>query len=337
MKEWVSKTIGEISDKGGGEVKTGPFGSQLHQSDYQETGTPVVMPADIVSWQIDQTRIARVSGAHVRRLSKHKLSKGDIIYGRRGDIGRQALVRDENDGWLCGTGCLRITLGSASVIPRYLHLYLQLPEVVGWIQNQAIGATMPNLNTDILRRVPVRYPESKAEQRKIAGTILAYDDLIENNNRRIALLEKMAEEIYREWFVRMRFPGHEKVKFEKGVPDGWEVEPFSKLIYKNPLLGNAKTGSKPYVGMEDLSTSSMIFSHKEYRKGNSGSKFQNGDVLFPRITPSLENGKRGFVMNLKEGEIGIGSTEFIVFRKMILPSEYIYFLSCSPEFRKMQS
>lgn len=149
MKEWVSKTIGEISDKVGGEVKTGPFGSQLHQSDYQETGTPVVMPADIVNWQIDQTRIARVSGAHVRRLSKHNLSKGDIIYGRRGDIGRQALVRDENEGWLCGTGCLRITLENAPVVPHFLHPYLQVPEIVGWIQDQAIGATMPNTRTHI--------------------------------------------------------------------------------------------------------------------------------------------------------------------------------------------
>jgi len=198
MRGWVSGTIGEISDKGGGEVKTGPFGSQLHQSDYQEIGTPVVMPANIINWQINQSRIARVSEGHVQRLHKHRLSKGDVIYGRRGDIGRQALVRDENAGWLCGTGCLRLTLGNAPVIPEFLHLYLQMPEVIGWIQNQAIGATMPNLNTDILRRVPVWYPVSKSVQRKIASAVFVYDDLIENNNRRIALLEKMAEEIYRE-------------------------------------------------------------------------------------------------------------------------------------------
>ena len=82
-----------------------------------------------------------------------------------------------------------------------------MPEVIGWIQNQAIGATMPNLNTAILRRVPVLHPRSIETQRKIAAILSAYDDLIENNKRRIALLEKMAEEIYREWFVRMRFPG----------------------------------------------------------------------------------------------------------------------------------
>lgn len=80
---------------------------------------------------------------------------------------------------------------------------------------------MPNLNTGILERIPVFYPEDQKTQKKIAAILSAYDDLIENNRRRIALLEKMAEEIYREWFVRMRFPGHKQAKFEKGVPAGW--------------------------------------------------------------------------------------------------------------------
>ena len=74
---------------------------------------------------------------------------------------------------------------------------------------------MPNLNTGILERVPVFYPEDKVIQEKISATLSAYDELIENNQRRIALLEKIAAEIHREWFVRLRFPGYEKVKFVK--------------------------------------------------------------------------------------------------------------------------
>jgi len=230
VKEWIKKTIGELCDEGGGEVKTGPFGSQLHQSDYQEEGTPVVMPTDIVAGKIDVSRVARVSETHVDRLHKHKLFKGDIVYGRRGDIGRQALVRSENVGWLCGTGCLRISLGNPQILPEFLHLYLSLPEIVGWVENQAVGATMPNLNTGILKRVPVWYPKNVDEQRKIASIVFTYDDLIENNKRRITLLGKMAEEIYREWFVRMRFPGHEKVKVVKGVPEGWKPVRLEKAF-----------------------------------------------------------------------------------------------------------
>ncbi len=227
--EWYEKTIGDLCREGGGKVQTGPFGSQLHQSDYSEEGTPVVMPADIPTGQIDVSRIARVSESHVQRLSRHQLRKGDIVYGRRGDIGRQALVRNQNVGWLCGTGCLRIRLGKSEVDPEYLHRYLTMAEIIGWIEGQAIGATMPNLNTNILNRVPVYFPVLDT-QRKIAAILTAYDDLIETNKRRIALLEKMAEELYREWFVRMRFPGHQNARFVKGVPEVWEIKRLGEII-----------------------------------------------------------------------------------------------------------
>lgn len=230
MSEWKVQTIGELCDLHGGKVQTGPFGSQLHQSDYQPEGYPFVMPKDIVNGKIDESSVARVSISHVERLSKHKLSLGDIIYGRRGDIGRQALVKQENVGWLCGSGCLRISLRKAPIDPRFLHLYLKLPEVMAWVESQAVGATMPNLNTKILRSVPIRYPESIHCQKQVVAILSAYDDLIESNQHRIAILEKMAEEIYREWFVRMRFPGHEQVAVHKGIPEGWEYVALGLLL-----------------------------------------------------------------------------------------------------------
>ncbi len=227
--QWVREPLGEICRKGRGRIQTGPFGSQLHESDYSPEGIPVVMPADIADGKIAVTRIARVSERHVDRLKRHKLSKGDIVYGRRGDIGRQALVRDENIGWLCGTGCLKISLGDGPLTYEFLHRYLSTTAVVGWIEGQAVGATMPNLNTGILERVPVFYPEDTETQDKIAAILSAYDELIENNQRRIALLEKMAEEIYREWFVRRRFPGYDMVKVIKGVPEGWQRKKAATL------------------------------------------------------------------------------------------------------------
>ncbi len=239
---WITSTIGEVCDSGSGEVKTGPFGSQLHQSDYEEIGTPVVMPKDIVDGGISENSIARVGQEHVERLSQHKLSAGDIVYGRRGDIGRQALVKPTTAGWLCGTGCLRITLGEGPILPEFLHLYLRQDDVIEWIAKQAVGATMPNLNTSILRSIPVRYPSDRSEQQKIVDTITAYDNLIENDNRRIAILEEMAQSLYREWFVKFRFPGHENTKFIESplgkIPEGWEVmradELFNINIGKTP-------------------------------------------------------------------------------------------------------
>jgi type I restriction enzyme S subunit len=115
----------------------------------------------------------------------------------------------------------------------YLHYYLRDPDVIGWIFNQAIGATMPNLNTSILRSVSVRYPSLEV-QHQIAAILSAYDDLIENNTRRIAALEEAAQAQYREWFVEFRFPGHEDVAFvesELGViPQDWIITKLAELF-----------------------------------------------------------------------------------------------------------
>ncbi|WP_065761813.1 restriction endonuclease subunit S [Pseudomonas defluvii] len=223
--EWLESTLGAICDKGAGVIRTGPFGAQLHQHDYSEEGVPVVMPKDIVSGRISTSSIARISDEHVARLSQHKLHAGDIVYGRRGDIGRCALIREAEAGWLCGTGCLRIALGKGEVLPEYLFYYLSDPSVIAWIFSQAVGATMPNLNTGILRSIPVRYPQCEAYQRHIIAILSAYDDLIENNTRRIEILEEMARRLYEEWFVHFRFPGYEEVYPQsssiQALPSGW--------------------------------------------------------------------------------------------------------------------
>ena len=103
------------------------------------------------------------------------------------------------------------------------------------------GAAIQNINTDILRNTAFRIPPLNV-QKNIAAILSAYDELIENNQRRIALLDKMAEESYREWFVRLRFPGHEKTRFIKGVPEGWDFDKASMFF------GLAK--GKSYAGEE---------------------------------------------------------------------------------------
>jgi type I restriction enzyme S subunit len=212
--------------------------------------------------------------------------------------------------------------------PRFIFYYLKTVLSANF---NAAGA-VPGVNRNALHKLVV--PNPPKEQKKIAAILSAYDDLIENNKRRVTLLEKMAGEIYREWFVRMRFPGYEKVKFEKRVPEGWEIKPYSDVVDINPYERLFDDEYRPYVGMENLSTTSMYFSCTENRKGKYGSKFRNDDVLFPRITPCLENGKRGYVMTLAKDEVGIGSTEFIVMRSKVLSPEHIYFITCSDQFRK---
>ena len=214
---WEKVKLGDISAN----IQTGPFGSQLHQHDYSEVGTPVVMPKDLIGGKISEQSIARVSQDHVQRLNRHIIQKGDILYSRRGDVGRCAIASDHETGWLCGTGCLRVTTDTTIADSKFVFYQLQQPEVVGWVEKHAVGATMLNLNTTILSNIPLLLPPIET-QRRIADILSAYDDLIENNRKQIKLLEEAAQRLYKEWFVDLRFPGHEHTKIVDGVPEGWE-------------------------------------------------------------------------------------------------------------------
>lgn len=251
---WEIAKLGDISKN----IQTGPFGSQLHQSDYSECGIPVVMPRDLVGGKISEESIARVDKTHVERLCRHKIEVGDILYSRRGDVGRCAYVTKKEEGWLCGTGCLRVTIDSEKADSRFVFFQLQHPDTVGWVEKHAVGATMLNLNTTILSSVPIRLPALEI-QKRIADILSAYDDLIENNQKQIKLLEEAAQRLYKEWFVDLRFPGHENTKIVDGVPEGWNectVENFGTVITgKTPPTSNKEyytNGKVPFVTIPDM-------------------------------------------------------------------------------------
>ena len=217
----LQTTLGDLVESGEGFIQTGPFGSQLHAHDYVENGIPVVMPQQLGDNEISEYGIAQINEQDRDRLIRHVMRVGDIVFSRRGDVTRRAYITGKEDGWLCGTGCLLLRLNHPQCDNRYLVRFLGLHETRSYLTQHAIGATMPNLNQRILASVPVVLPP-REHQERIIGVISAYDDLIENNRRRIQLLEKTARMLYKEWFVHLRFPGHEDVKIRDGVPEGWE-------------------------------------------------------------------------------------------------------------------
>ena len=214
---WEKGTLSDVSSN----IQTGPFGSQLHQSDYSDEGVPVIMPKDLVNGHISEKSAARVSTSHVDRLSRHKIESGDILYSRRGDVGRCALATEMERGWLCGTGCLRVTIDRSIAIPEFIFYQLQKAETIGWVEKHAVGSTMLNLNTAILGNIPIDLPTIE-EQRAIVSILFVYDNLIENNQKQIKLLEEAAQRLYKEWFVDLRFPGYEDVPIIDGSPKGWK-------------------------------------------------------------------------------------------------------------------
>ncbi len=200
-EHWRLVTLGEICKESGGDIQTGPFGSQLHASDYVTYGTPSIMPKNIAVEGIDTTDIARISEEDAARLSKYLVRDGDIIYSRRGDVEKCALVTRDEEGWLCGTGCLRIRLGATALISaEFLHAYLSHSSVREWVVRHAVGATMPNLNTSILAALPVPVP-SDTEQDTIGSFWRKTIWKIQLNRRMNQTLEAMAQAIFKSWFV----------------------------------------------------------------------------------------------------------------------------------------
>lgn len=160
-KGWEATSLAGLTAQSGGSIQTGPFGSQLHASDYVADGVPVVMPKDISLRRVQTDSIARVLAADVERLARHKLLPGDIVFSRRGDVERHALISETERGWLCGTGCLLVRPGKTWPSPTFLSMLLDAPQSRAWLVQHAVGATMPNLNTGILGSVPVVLPPSE--------------------------------------------------------------------------------------------------------------------------------------------------------------------------------
>jgi len=285
-----------------------------------------------------------------RRLAERKiLQPWDVVIeaagGTKNQItGRTVLLRPQLFSrselpFTCASFSRFIRFNTELCDPAFIFWYLQHLYASGLMHayhTQHTGVARFQWTT-FSEREPLEIPPLPV-QRRIAGILSAYDELMENSQRRIRLLEAMARVLYREWFVLFRFPGHEKhpgVASPLGdIPQGWDVKHVPECVDISPRVAVPHDGAKPFVPMGCLSNDSMLITDIESREGNSGAKFQNGDTLFARITPCLENGKTGFVQFLPDAQaVAFGSTEFIVLRSRTLTPEFVYLLARSDEFR----
>lgn len=281
--EWKEVRLGDIAD-----VQTGPFGSQLHKSDYIAEGIPCIMPTNIgphLNFIVDG--IAHVSEVDANRLSRHLTEIGDIIYARRGDIEKCAYVTTNEEKWLCGTGCLKIRCNN-EVNSRFIAYLLSTAECKKWITGNAVGTTMLNLSKGILSNLPLLVP-SHEDQRRIASILSSLDRKIELNNKINADLEEMAQAIFKNWFVDFEpFKDGKFVDSELGkIPEGWKVGRLTEIAsYMNGLAMQ----KFPPENNED---SLPVLKIKELGQGFCGTdsdrcscnikdecKIHNGDVIF---------------------------------------------------------
>jgi type I restriction enzyme S subunit len=236
-----------------------------------------------------------------------------------------------------------------SIIPKRNFnsdfIYYVLSSMQGFLRNLATGgSTMPIVNKSSFEDITINVPDLPT-QSAIAEILSSLDDKIELNNQINKNLEALAQALFKQWFVDFEFPnengqpykssGGEMVESELGeIPKGWIKGVLSDIIDFNPNEKLSKGIESSYIDMAALPTQGSWPDKPIQRLAGSGMKFKNGDTLFARITPCLENGKTAFIQCLKEDEIAWGSTEFIVLRpKQPWPKELAYLIARDESFR----
>lgn len=312
---WAETTLGEICSAGGGTIQTGPFGSQLHASDYVESGIPSVMPQNIGDNTIVDTGIARITEADAARLGKYRLRTDDIVYSRRGDVERRSLVRAENDGWLCGTGCLKVSFGNTPIAdPAFISHYLGTEETREWIVRHAVGATMLNLNTKILSAVPLTIPPLR-EQQAIAEVLGALDDKIAANTK----LAATADEFLAARLSKLLELGFDEVR----LGDVAEVNAGTV----RPSVG----GSLRYIDIASVGVGSHEFPELtlwDDAPSRARRKVGRGDTLWSTVRPN----RRSHSLNLSEDPLLVGSTGLAVLSPRAVGFAYLYEVTKRPDF-----
>jgi len=222
--------------------------------------------------------------------------------------------------------------------PGYLRQWSRSPQFAKQLEALAGTCTLhPYLSLANQQRLRIELPPID-EQRRIAGVLGALDDKIELNRKMNRTLEEMAQAIFKSWFIDFDgVPQSEMVDSELGpIPSGGSLASVPELLRLNPKTKLARGAFAKFVDMKALSTTGCYVDRvveKEMKSG--GAKFVGGDTLLARITPCLENGKTAYVDFLEEGEVGFGSTEFIVLRPVDKSwREWVYCLARSDVFRK---
>ncbi|HFD86104.1 MAG TPA: restriction endonuclease subunit S [Gammaproteobacteria bacterium] len=263
-----------------------------------------------------------ITGYH----NESKASAPGVVTGRYGTLGEVFYV--EKDYWPLNTA-LYVTDFKGNN-PRFVSYFLR-----SILRNyQSDKAAVPGVNRNVLHKIPVRLPDGGI-QKQIVGVLSAYDDFIENNRRRIQLLEQATRLLYKEWFVHLRFPGHEHIKIKDGVPVGWEKKALSELCsdIREPVNPKDVAPETAYIGLEHIPRRSITLDSwgvaSEVSSGKS--RFSEGDILFGKIRPYFH--KVGFAL-----VDGIASSDAIVIRPIDAKQyHYVLFLVSSDEFVALAS
>lgn len=222
-KDWELARLGTVAN-----FRTGPFGSALHKSDYVYGGIPVINPMQIIDGKIVNTPRMAISETAAQKLSAFRLFEHDIVIGRRGEMGRCAVVQLNQSGWLCGTGSM-IVRPNARLESRFAQRMLSSPPVIAAIEATSVGTTMINLNQGTLSNLQIPIPPTYAEQQAIAETLSDADALIDSLEELLTKKRRIKQGAMQELLTgQRRLPGFNAE---------WEIKALGSIC-------NVKTGAR---------------------------------------------------------------------------------------------
>jgi type I restriction enzyme, S subunit len=333
-EDWLSITLGQACKE---KIKTGPFGSQLHAHEYVESGIPVIMPKDLLNGNIIIDKAARISQEKADVLSKHKLENGDLIFSRRGNVTCAAIVTVKEVGCICGTGCLRVRLDKNCVSPPFLNALIQNENVKDWLESNAVGQTMLNLNTTILSNLPIQIPPL-LEQCRIAEVLGVWDESIDLLERLIGRVRSRKQGLMQQLLTG-------KKRFKEFESSEWKTIVFNQIIDKcfdyhgrTPLKigmewgdGNipALSASNVRMGKIDFDRECYFASPELYKKWMTQGDLKKGDVLLTTEAPL------GTVAQVPDNELYILSQRVIAIRPKpeLLDKSFLFHFMRSKEFQ----
>jgi len=227
--------LGQIAD-----IQAGPFGTQLHSSDYVKSGIPMLNAKNIGQGVVLTDSLDFVSEEICKKLPQYLLQEGDIVFGRAGSIERHTYISKLYANCFQGTNCIRVRCKDSG-ISQYISYYLWLPNIKKQILFSAGKTTLAYLNSDVLRMIPIQIADPQSCN-EIVNILSSLDQKIAVNNEINTELEKLAKTLYNYWFVQFDFPNAKgkpyraiggKMEYseilKREIPKGWEVKRFSDL------------------------------------------------------------------------------------------------------------
>lgn len=268
-------------------------------------------------------------------LEKSGLQNGDLLFGRRSLVeagaGKCSLVEGLFEPTTFESSIIRVRPDQSKTVPRFYYYWFRSPLGRGSIRAIVSGTNVKGIRGSDLKNIAVPYPD-KDIQKSIANILSTYDDLIENNRRRIALLEQSARLLYREWFVYLRFPGHEHNKVVDGIPEGWAYKPVSTIAKINASSVPSKfDGEIEYIDIASVTTGSINGTTKyafAEAPGRARRVVQHGDLIWSCVRPN----RASYALVWRPVENLIASTGFCVIRPTNIPPTYLYFALSTQDF-----